>query len=65
MTRNEKVFFAFAIAVLLLIALVCNLRPNTLFFGAAWIPWVIGAAIAWAIGKFLDELLPATRSKTQ
>lgn len=62
MTPNEKLFVAFSIVVLMAISLVCFLRPNTLFFGTAWIPWVIGAAIAWAVGKFLDELLPRTRT---
>lgn len=62
MTKAEKLFIAFAILLLLIFALICIVRPNTCFLGAAWRPWVLGAAVAWAVGKFLDELLPSLRT---
>jgi hypothetical protein len=57
----RKLFIVFAILVLLVLALICFLNPTSVL-GPFWIPWVIGAAIAWAVGRFLDELEPHVKT---
>lgn len=59
-----KLFILFVIAVLIVLALWCRIAPNSVL-GADWIAWLIGAAVAWAVGKFLDALVPVLKAASK